>query len=326
MGILSKFLSALSGNNDLKVSEQLLFDKVIGFRGIVPGCGTSTIVQNVAIALSEKTKYTVCVLDTNFMYPIQYPLLVKAEDDNKHLDILDYTKDISKITMATDYNNVYLVRLNNRNIIDMLSGKDNDAILNKLISALKSYFDIVLVDISTEYTNISVNAAIKCNKIYQVADTSLKSLYNIKKSLNTMVTLAVPLAKAYNVILNKDLPNILLGTNSALEEAGLHLVGTIPLSVDIASYCASGKKIYGATTINKEITAFNRVIDRLVDDIAIKTPRNVKYFDVGKALDEKNKERALRESNGDDLIDTIGDDVLVDLIDSYEEELEGETK
>ena len=38
MGLLSKVLSTISGNNDMKISEQLLFDKVIGFRSIVPGC------------------------------------------------------------------------------------------------------------------------------------------------------------------------------------------------------------------------------------------------------------------------------------------------
>ena len=74
MGLLSKLLGSISGNNDMKVSEQLLFDKVIGFRNIVPGCGASTIVQNIAIALSEKTKFNICILDTNLLYPVQYPL------------------------------------------------------------------------------------------------------------------------------------------------------------------------------------------------------------------------------------------------------------
>ena len=75
MGLLSNLLGTLSGNNNLKVSEQLLFDKVIGFKSIVPGCGASTVLQNVAIALSENTKFNICVLDTNFLYPVQYPLL-----------------------------------------------------------------------------------------------------------------------------------------------------------------------------------------------------------------------------------------------------------
>ena len=83
MGLLSKVLSTISGNNDLKISEQLLFDKVIGFKSIVPGCGASTILQNVAIALSESTKFNICVLDTNFLFPIQYPLLCAKDMNSK---------------------------------------------------------------------------------------------------------------------------------------------------------------------------------------------------------------------------------------------------
>ena len=115
MGVLSKLLGAVSGNHNLKISEQLLFDKVVGFRGIVPGCGTSTIVQNVAIALSEKTNFTICVLDTNFLYPVQYPLLVSTEAKDKEKDFLDYSGELSDIIIETQYNNVYLVHLSERN-------------------------------------------------------------------------------------------------------------------------------------------------------------------------------------------------------------------
>ena len=129
MGLLSKVLSTISGNNDLKISEQLLFDKVIGFKSIVPGCGASTILQNVAIALSESTKFNICVLDTNFLFPIQYPLLC-AKDMNskeKEPDILDFAGDMSKIVRNTSYPNIYIAQLENRTVVDMLSGKDTEA-------------------------------------------------------------------------------------------------------------------------------------------------------------------------------------------------------
>ena len=110
MGLLSKILSTMSGNNDLKVSEQLLFDKVIGFRNIVPGCGASTIVQNIAIALSEKTKFNISVLDTNFLYPVQYPLLSSSELNGKDPDFLDFSGDLSKVVRNTTYQNVYIAQ------------------------------------------------------------------------------------------------------------------------------------------------------------------------------------------------------------------------
>ena len=169
MGLLSKVLSTISGNNDLKISEQLLFDKVIGFKSIVPGCGASTILQNVAIALSESTKFNICVLDTNFLFPIQYPLLC-AKDMNskeKEPDILDFAGDMSKIVRNTSYPNIYIAQLENRTVVDMLSGKDTEANITKLIANLKTYFDIILVDLCAEMTNVNIYSAIKCNKIFQ---------------------------------------------------------------------------------------------------------------------------------------------------------------
>ena len=318
MGVLSRLLGAVSGNSNLKISEQLLFDKVIGFRGIVPGCGTSTIVQNVAAALSEKTRFTVCVLDTNFLYPIQYPLLVSAENKEKSKDFLDYAGELSDITIPTQYNNVYLVHLSDRSIVDMLSGKDTETVVEKLIANLKSFFDVVLVDLSNEFTNVAVNSAIKCNRIYQVADSSMKSLYHVKKSINTMSTLATPLAKANKLILNKQVPDVVLGVTSAMQEAGLHVIGEIPLSLEIASYGATGKKIYGAISRGKEVTQFNAVIDLIVEDIAQKTPLNNKYYNISQVLSEMEKDKKYMEEHGSEVIDTVDD--MMYIIDSEDEE------
>lgn len=320
MGVLSRLLGAVSGNNNLKVSEQLLFDKVIGFRGIVPGCGTSTIVQNVAVALSEKTNFTVCVLDTNFLYPVQYPLLVSTESKEKNKDFLDYSGDLSDITIQTQFNNVYLVHLNERTIVDMLSGKDTEVVINKLIQNLKSFFDVVLIDISTEFTNIAIHSSIKCNRIYQVGDSSMKSLYHVKKSINTMSTLATPLAKANKIILNKQIPDVVLGVKTAMEEAGLYVIGEIPLSVEIAANGATGKKIYGAISKNREVSLFNRVIDEVIEDIAEKTPLNAKYFNVSKVLDDMEKEKRFMEKHGDEVIDTVDDFVYIMDSEDNEEE------
>lgn len=318
MGVLSKLLGAVSGNHNLKISEQLLFDKVVGFRGIVPGCGTSTIVQNVAIALSEKTNFTICVLDTNFLYPVQYPLLVSTEAKDKEKDFLDYSGELSDIIIETQYNNVYLVHLSERSIVDMLSGKDSEVVIHKLLQNLKSFFDVVLIDLSNEFTNISVHASIKCNRIYQVGDSSMKSLYHVKKSINTMSTLATPLAKANKIILNKQIPDVILGVKTAMEEAGLYVMGEIPLSLEIASYGATGRRIYGAISKNKDVSIFNGVIDDIIEDIAQKTPVNEKYFNVSKVLEDMEREKKFIEEHGNEVIDTVDDSIYI--IDSEEEE------
>lgn len=274
MGILGKMLSALSGNNGMKVSEQLLFDKVIGFRGVVPGVGTSTIVQNVAVALSENTNMSICVLDTSFQYPSQYPLLLKGVDAQRS-DFLSFTGELSDITLATSLKNVTLISMYNRTIVDMLSSRDNSDTMIRLIGTLKSYFDVILIDLSHEMTNINTHAAIKCNRIINVADQSIKSMYHLKKSLNNLATLAVPLAKADRIILNKVVPDVLTNTTGVIKEVGLHLVGEIPLSLEIAKAGVSGSKVWTKSKTNKDIKEFSSVIDDLLEMIITITPLNL---------------------------------------------------
>lgn len=285
MGFLSKLLGTVSGNNGgFKISEQLIFDKVIGFRGIVPGVGTSTIVQNTAIALSEKTNYSICVLDVNFLYPTQYPMLITTPD-KKRVDFLDFTGDLSVVTLETSIKNVNLVSLSSRTVIDMMSSRDSEQTVNKLIGSLKSYFDIILVDLGHELTNINIHTAIKCNKVIGIADQSLKCIYHLQKSLNTMATLAVPLAKADKIILNKVLPDVNTNTGKVVEESGLTVIGEIPFSLELAKSGVSGKRIYAESTSNKDVYAFSSVIDTLLDDLLERTPLNDKYINETEAVE-----------------------------------------
>ena len=322
MGLLSKMLSTISGNNNIKVSEQLLFDKVIGFRSIVPGCGASTILQNVAIALSLNTKFNICVLDTNFMYPMQYALLGTENLKGDELDALDFSGDLSKVARNTNYVNVYVIHMQNRTVVDMLSGKDTESNIDKLMANLKSYFDIILVDLSAEMTNTSIFSAIKCNKIFNVADTSFKCLYHLKKSINTSVTLGVPLAKSNSVILNKVIDGVNLGETSTMEEAELKVLASIPLSAEVAILCASGKKIYDAASKDYGVIMFNKAIDTILGELLEKTPLNNDYLDVSKELkkmEEKKaaKKKAESEAEGIIEIDYDADGVVDDVIDDY---------
>lgn len=279
MSFLSKLLGVISGNKGLKVSEQLLFDKVIGFRGVTPGVGTSTIVQNTAIALSESSSFSICVLDTSYLYPTQYPMLVNKPDQLNRKDLLDFAGDLSEIITLTSYRNVSLVSMSNRTVVDMLSSADSELTVEKLMGALKSYFDVVLVDLSYETTNIATHSAIKCNRIINVVDQSLKSIYHLRKSINTMVTLAVPLAKADRVIINKVVPDVLSNTNKVIADSGLKVIGEIPFSQEIAKAGVTGKRLYAPKATNRDIYTFSSVISSILTDVIQTTPLTEKYTD-----------------------------------------------
>ncbi|MNL91413.1 CobQ/CobB/MinD/ParA nucleotide binding domain protein [compost metagenome] len=309
MSVVGKILGALSGNAGLQLSEQLLFDKVVGFKGIVPGVGVSTIVHNVAYALNETTDYNICVLDTNYLYPSLYPLFVKDEDMERK-DYLDFESELSKVLMPTMYSNVYLASLANRTAVDMLSSKDNEAVLDNFLNELKDYFDIILIDLSYELTNISVFSAIRCNKIIMVGDPSVKCMHNLRKSLNSMATLAVPFAKANTVVINKVLKNMILDIDSVFVNAGMSVIGKIPLANEIAIHGVTGKKIWVSVTADETINEFSECINSILDGIVQKTPLNVDYIGK-KGLKNKatNKLKDLVEEpdaiEEDDDVDTI---------------------
>ena len=113
-----------------------------------------------------------------------------------------------------------------------------------------------------------------------------------------MVTLGVPLAKCNKVIVNKMLDNVDLAIESTLKEAGLEIIGGIPLSMDIAIFCASGSRIYGGMSKDKGVTEFNKVINKILENIVEKNPLNSSYINVAKELAriaEENKKKYQKE-------------------------------
>lgn len=306
MGFFSGLLSLLSGGTAYKLSDQLLFDKVIGFRGIVEGVGCSTLVQNVAVALADTTRYKIAVIDTNMLYPCMADMLKvddNARDDNK--DIYDFNSGtaIGKIAKDTNYNNVTLFRFYKRGIIDMVSLADDISLSDKLLNELKQFYDIILIDLSHEPTQFATEAAVKCNKIFLVADTSIKCSANILYSLNYMTTLGVSLTKCKKVILNKT-TNVNAGVKGVLSDMGISVIGEIPFSQLIYNSGVTGKPFYGLATRDSVITDAHVVIQTLIDDITEKTPLNEKYIKDSTS----NGDSTL---NGDNVVDDNASSVSV---------------
>lgn len=311
MGFLGKLLGGISGAGGLQISEQLLFDKVIGFRNIVPGCGCSTIVQNVAIALTEKTNYNVCILDVNCLYPMQYAFFVNSVEDPKGPDIFDFDASVSDISYMTRYGSIYVVGFNKRTVIDMMSSRDTSALAEKLIGSLKTFFDIILVDLSGEFSNVSIQAGICCNKIYNVCDTSMRSIYHLKKSLNTMATLAVPLIKANKVILNRQLKDTPIDIKGALDMAGLNMIASIPFSEEIAKIGVSGGRLYGTFSGNQDLVAFTNAIDVILDDMLEKTPLNLKFM---KGMEKEESKKGTVSITKQETSDTTSEDGTFEVV------------
>ena len=300
MSILGKVVGAISGGVEDNISAQLLYDKVIGFRGIVEGVGCSTIVTNVAIALADivKTKQ-ICVVDTNILYPTQQQFLIGDDGSSNGKDWFDFDgSNLSDCREKTKFNNIYLLRFNNRNISDMLSSRDNPKLVHDTIATLKTYFDVILVDLSHEPTNISMHMALQCNQIYTVVDPSMKCISNLGKSLNYMGTLAVPFGRMNKAILNKNDANVNAGIKGALAEVKLDVITTIPNSLELAKYGIIGKRIWTTTADNADVLEFNNAMRAIVNDIFPPEMKSrSRYLKTAEELTADNHDDVVVENN-----------------------------
>lgn len=265
MGLVGNMLGLISGGNELKLSENLLFDKVIGVRGIIDGVGVSTLVQNMAISIADTTSNTVCVVDTHMLAPAQEFLLGVQGDVKK--DLLDYAKGgLSEVVYRTRYSNVYLAMYHERELPDMLSSKECQRTISDFFEEVKSFFDIVIVDLSHEPTHACAESAIRCNRIYTVLTPSLTCLSVMQKSLNAAASLAVPLHKMHKCILNQTVTDVNSGVEAAIKKYDLNLMASIPYSEDIARLGVTGERIWGSFSRSRAVGSFNKALDIIKED------------------------------------------------------------
>lgn len=276
MSFLTNLVSTISGGETTYRSEQLLYDKVIGVRGIVDGVGVSTIVYNLAAALADSTHYHICVLDTHMLYPTLRGLMCTQAAPAK--DWFDFTADLSEIVCTTKLRNVKYVGFYHRTLLDALSAKDCRATLDNLMNTLKEVFDVILVDISTENTVIATNAAVQCNKIYTVVSPEPACMFAFKTSINTAVTTAVPAYKLRNVIFNKSIGRGDSVVMELLKENKFNVMCRIAYSDEFIRYNWTGNSFWGAITRSTVITEGNNALAILVKDITEQTTLNQKYL------------------------------------------------
>lgn len=276
MSVLERVLQSLSGNSNYEISKQLVFQKVIGVRGLSSGVGVSTVVQNLAYYYSKKKNMRVCVIDTSFLNPIQHVLL--GADKTKR-DLLDYSGSVDQIAhhiAKTKLKNVSLVTTVDRTIIDMIEKDDAKAPL-KLLHDLKLLFDVIIIDLSSEPTTLVTELAIKCNKIISVADQTAKCIYHVKDTLNRYATLAVPLEKMKLCMLNKTVEGVKTSTVQSLEGAGLQVIGQIPYNKEVARLGITGDVVMAFGGETEGFFQFERIITLIAESVLDRTPLNEEH-------------------------------------------------
>ena len=106
--ILGDVLKATSGTISAEGGDfNVIFNKIVGFRGVRDGLGTSLFVSNLALALANRG-LKICVVDTAMLYPVQDTYLktkikqVGAQQDEVRdwFDLQYSDKDVLNISIT----------------------------------------------------------------------------------------------------------------------------------------------------------------------------------------------------------------------------------
>lgn len=199
---VNKLIKELAGKGEK--GRKRVIDNKIAFIGGAGGCGTSTIVANVARAIAKKG-LSVIVIDANITDPVQQNYSKqKIELDQK--DLMSYLTGLNKLGDSIKYDgNVAVLYSRNRSIKDEVL-LDSSAISNTyadMINSLAHLFDVVLIDvprnISHEMAHTSLYTA---DSIYYVWNENIECVNSYDRYRINMSQLGIDFAKV-RVLINQ---------------------------------------------------------------------------------------------------------------------------
>lgn len=199
---VNKLIKELAGKGEK--GRKRVIDNKIAFIGGAGGCGTSTIVANVARAIAKKG-LSVIVIDANITDPVQQNYSKqKIELDQK--DLMSYLTGLNKLGDSIKYDGkVAVLYSRNRSIKDEVL-LDSSAISNTyadMINSLAHLFDVVLIDvprnISHEMAHTSLYTA---DSIYYVWNENIECVNSYDRYRINMSQLGIDFAKV-RVLINQ---------------------------------------------------------------------------------------------------------------------------
>lgn len=307
--ILVEALKKTSGSGLPHYTKYNLFYQVYGFKGVKDGVGCSTIVANTALALA-KLGLTVCVLDTSILAPCQDELLqtnmrTKSEKDKADWFDMGYTTK-SALSVSSLNSKISVLSFQNRTIIDLLSTSDSENLVEFALSQVVTKFDVVLMDICSETTAISMGCMQQCQQIIQVWSGTSHVLRNVNSFITNNTICSCVLDKMRYVVTNLIVEDIPTKWESVLNEYRMEHLASFNLSYDIARILAMGKPVFDFASMSDDVRKFNEGILDIVSLIVELAPDSMEsavvmpeIIDGRNRLAEGGTEQALMEDYPD---------------------------
>lgn len=269
--IVVKMLSDVSGANATESSKYMLYDKTIAFKGVLDGVGCSTIVANLALELAAYG-LKVCVIDTSFLYPAQYKLLnVEIEDSiNGAKDWLDMgkTAESGYVLKPSKYSsNIMVLGFINRSIVHLIGNYDSEDLVTVAYKYLEPLYDVLLVDVCSETTNVTTAAAIHAHTVYQVWSDDYLVLSNLNKHLDNMRSRCCNADKMRNIIINKNMINTSSDWNEIVKGYNFNIIANMPFSLELAKQMRYGNPLSKIGSKNKDLNVLYSEMNKIVNKI-----------------------------------------------------------
>ena len=263
-GILKVFSGAAYSRN----MKYNLFYKRIAFKGACGGVGCSTIVANTALALAD-LGLSVCVFDTSILHPSQDVLLktslfdIEKERRTDWFDMIYTTDSVLNVSKLNSRVSVLSFGGKDRTVLDMLSIADSEQAVEIAISQVEDKFDLILMDLCEETTNINVTAMQKAQQVIQVWSDSVTCVASMENVITNQTTLACPMDKMRYVVENKTIDDTMGSLDVLYNEYRFKMLSHCTLSYEIERV-AQMKPLWKYPTAEETIIMFNMMIVDIV--------------------------------------------------------------
>lgn len=223
-----KQLSGVSNDTGKKI-----IDNVICITNSAGGAGASTIASNVAY-LSYKKGLNVLLIDLNIMYPSLH-MSLGIEQELVKSDLVSFLLGEDTLNNCIDSTkDISLLFANNRNLSHYINCNSKTAVDNfkELISKVRSYYDLVIIDCPMRIDSMLENTALYLSdSIYVIWEEGVCSVVNTGKIRNNMAVTGIDSFTKMRVVLNKR--TSVHFSDYPLKKLNIELTEIIPFDVDM---------------------------------------------------------------------------------------------
>lgn len=278
--VFAEVLKQASGTTYTRKLNFNIYYQVIAFYGIAGGIGTSSLVANTALAIA-KLGLTVCVIDTSILHPSQDVLLktekaVMEDSSKKYNDWFSMPFERTSPMYVSKLNgNISILSFKNKNrgVVDMLSTRDSELLVDIALSIVHNKFDIVLIDCCHELTAVNTACLQRAQKVIQVWNDAPVALSNLESHISTAVTLSCSLDKMRSIVVNRACREIIGGIDELVKQYRCEVIAKNYLSEELYLLSLSGKPLYQAESNSQSVSDYTECIIDIAFNI-LGAPRN----------------------------------------------------